>query len=226
MIDRHAKSTEFGPLTSYDRDRHAVTFLGDTHPVFHGSVVKAIASAQRSYPSVMKVMQRGAPSDPDALAYRAFRAEMEHRFQARIVSVDARHPAVVEVWVRAPMAARNFRSGQFFRLQTYEGSSPLVEGARLQIPLATVSGAGVDGDKVRLMILRWGAYPEIAARLQPGDPVVLMGPTGAPVPIPKDKTILVIAGAWGTTASCCRSSEVDICRMSVPPRWMLPESGS
>ena len=197
QVAPHVKAAEFGPFTSYDREGRNVTFLGDTHPVFHGSVVKAIASAQRSYPSVMKTMAQSRAADPDALAYQAFRAEMQHRLQARVVSVDASHPAVVEVWVRAPMAARNFRSGQFFRLQTYECSSPLVEDTRLQIPLATVSGAGVDGDKVRLMILRWGANPEIAARLRPGDPVVLMGPTGAPAPIPRNKTILVIAGAWG-----------------------------
>jgi NADPH-dependent glutamate synthase beta subunit-like oxidoreductase/NAD(P)H-flavin reductase len=193
----HCKAGEFGPLTSYGRSRHHVTFLGDTHPVFHGSVVKAIASSARSYPHVLKVMENLGSADPDTLAYRAFRAQMEHLFTARVVAVDASHPAVVELWVRAPMAARKFRPGQFFRLQTFETGAPTVAGTRIQIPVATVSGAGVAGDKVRLLLLRWGSNPEIAARFRPGEPIVLMGPTGAPARLPEDKTLMVVAGAWG-----------------------------
>ncbi|MBU2824664.1 pyridine nucleotide-disulfide oxidoreductase, partial [Acidithiobacillus ferrooxidans] len=74
---------------------------------------------------------------------------------------------------------------------------PIVDGTRLQIPVLTVSGAGVEGDAVRLMILQWGTGPRLVGRLQPGDPLILMGPTGAPTDIPSGKTILVVAGRWG-----------------------------
>jgi hypothetical protein len=47
------------------------------------------------------------------------------------------------------------------------------------------------------MVLQWGTAPRLVGRLREGDPVVLMGPTGAPTDIPKDKTILVVAGRWG-----------------------------
>ncbi|MGB0713513.1 MAG: FAD-dependent oxidoreductase, partial [Gammaproteobacteria bacterium] len=197
QVAAHVKANEFGPLTSYGDGRHRVTFLGDTHPVFHGSVVKAIASSKRSYPTVLRSMEALGAPDPDRLAYAAFRARMDHLFRARVVSVDDSHPAVIEMWVRAPMAARNFRPGQFFRLQSFESLSPRVDGTTVQVPVATVSGAGVEGDKLRLMLLRWGANPEIAARLSPGTPLVLMGPTGAPAPVGRDRTVMVIAGAWG-----------------------------
>ncbi|MBU2852438.1 hypothetical protein, partial [Acidithiobacillus ferrivorans] len=75
--------------------------------------------------------------------------------------------------------------------------SPIVDGTRLQIPVLTVSGAGVEGDAVRLLILQWGTGPRLVGRLQPGDPLILMGPTGAPTDIPTGKTILVVAGRWG-----------------------------
>jgi len=104
---------------------------------------------------------------------------------------------MVEVWVRAPMAARNFKAGQFFRLQTFESLSPVVENTRLQIPLITVSGTGVKNDCIRLMVLQWGAGPRLVGRLQAGDPVVLMGPTGAPTDMPTGRTIMVVAGRWG-----------------------------
>ena len=43
-----------------------------------------------------------------------------------VVRVDRLTPTIVEVVVRAPAAARKFEPGQFFRLQNYETSSPLV----------------------------------------------------------------------------------------------------
>jgi NAD(P)H-flavin reductase len=104
---------------------------------------------------------------------------------------------MTELWVRAPLAARNFRPGQFFRLQTFESTSPVVAGTRLQIPLLTVSGAGIKGDCIRLLVLQWGTGPRLVNRLRPGDPLVLMGPTGAPTEMPEDQAVLVVAGRWG-----------------------------
>jgi len=52
----HCKTPHFGAFTSYEKDRHYVTFLGDTNPVFHGSVVKAIASGKRIYPQIVKAV--------------------------------------------------------------------------------------------------------------------------------------------------------------------------
>ena len=197
----HAKVPEFGPFTSYQQDGHLVTFIGDTHPVFHGSVVKAIASAARSWPQVMSALaERPARSAPDPSACTAFLDDIGGRLRAEIVSVDTTNPEMTEVWVRAPQAARNFRAGQFFRLQTFESLAPVVAGTRLQIPGLTVSGAGVHGDCIRLIVLQFGAAPRLVGNLRAGDPVVLMGPTGQPTEIPRDENVMVIAGRWGAAA--------------------------
>ena len=197
----HAKAPEFGPFTSYRQGSHYVTFIGDTHPVFHGSVVKAIASAARSWPQVMGALaERPARHSSDPAAGRAFLDDIAQRLNAEVVDVDTSNPEVTEIRVRAPQAARNFRPGQFFRLQTFESLAPVVAGTRLQIPQLTVSGAGVDGDCIRLQILQFGAAPRLVGRLQPGDPVVLMGPTGQPTDIPDGETVLVVAGRWGAAA--------------------------
>ncbi|MCG5537964.1 FAD-dependent oxidoreductase [Halorhodospira sp. 9622] len=191
----HCKAPEIGPFTSYQSAGRTVSFIGDTHPVFAGSVVQAIASARRSYPQVLAALG-GLPMQPGRKA-RAFLDNLAARLTPRVVSVEQPSPAVAEIWVRAPLAAARFRPGQFFRLQTLETHSPVVDGTRLQVPLMTVSGTGIDGDCIRLMLLQWGAAPRIAARLQPGDPLVLMGPTGAPTEIPEDRTVMVVAGRWG-----------------------------
>ncbi len=190
----HCKAPEAGPFTSYEREGRRVSFLGDTHPVFNGSVVKAIASAKAAWPQVMKaILARPAHPQP----YTAFRARMADMLIPRVAAVDRSKRGVVELWVRAPLAARNFRPGQFFRLQTFETGSPVVAGTRLQIPLLTVSGAGVEGDLIRLMVLQWGTGPRLVGRLQAGDSLVLMGPTGAPTDIPHGQAIAVVAGRWG-----------------------------
>ncbi|SMH66300.1 conserved protein of unknown function [Acidithiobacillus ferrivorans] len=196
QVAEHCKAPEAGPFTSYgDHSGHRISFIGDTHPVFHGSVVKAIASAKATYPQVMHALGTlAAASDLDV---QRFQERLRHLLSMRVLRMDRSNPAVTELWVEAPLAARNFRPGQFFRLQTFESHSPIVDGTRLQIPVLTVSGAGVEGDAVRLLILQWGTGPRLVGRLEPGDPLILMGPTGAPTDIPTGKTILVVAGRWG-----------------------------
>ncbi len=196
-VAEHCKAPEFGPFTSYDRDHRRVSFIGDAHPVFNGSVVKAIASAHRSYPDIiadLMSMPEHRPTHPNS---SLFIKSVTDQLTTCVAEIDLKHPVVIELWVRAPMAAKNFQPGQFFRLQTYETSSPKRNGTRLQIPLLTVSGAGVRGDCVRMLLLRFGANAKLAEQLKPGDPIVLMGPTGAPTEIETDKTFLVIAGSWG-----------------------------
>ena len=191
----HSKSRVFGPFTSYQEGGRRVTFIGDTHPAFHGSVVKAIASGMRTYPYVMAAMAHEVPGTDES--HSDFLTRMDDLLTARVVEVRNDNPAMVEVWVKAPMAARNFRAGQFYRLQTFESLSPVVDNTRLQIPLITVSGTGVKDDCIRLMVLQWGAGPRLVGRLRPGDPLVLMGPTGAPTDMPTGRTIMVVAGRWG-----------------------------
>jgi NADPH-dependent glutamate synthase beta subunit-like oxidoreductase/NAD(P)H-flavin reductase len=195
-VAENCKANEFGPFTSYAYQDKRISFIGDTHPVFHGSVVKAIASSQRTYPEVIKLLGQ-QPEDPERKPDDSFTRNFQQKLSATVERIDASHPAVVEIWVKAPMAARNFKPGQFFRLQTFEKYSRVVADTRLQIPLQTVSGAGVDGDCVRLLLLRFGANARIAEQLKPGDPLVLMGPTGAPAELGEKRTVMVIAGAWG-----------------------------
>lgn len=198
QVAEHCKAAQFGAFTSYNKDGRYVSFIGDTNPVFHGSVVKAIASAKRSYPHITSaLLQRPAARGADEAGYLAFRRQMAELLQPRVATVRRDNPAMTELWVHAPMAARNFKAGQFYRLQTFESTSTVVEGTRLQVPLLTVSGTGVKDDMIRLLVLQWGAGPRLVGRLQPGESLVLMGPTGAPTDVPDNKTILVVAGRWG-----------------------------
>ncbi|MGH8671392.1 MAG: FAD-dependent oxidoreductase [Burkholderiales bacterium] len=198
---QHCKESDFGPLTSYREGRRRVSFIGDTHPVFHGSVVKAIASAMRSYPAVMAELDLLPKPDSTELGYRAFRERIAEALAPSVVKVRRESGGVLELTVRAPLAARNFAAGQFFRLQNFESSAPCPRGTPMQTGPLTLSGAGiVNGNSVRMIVLEGSAGSRLCAALRPGDPVVLMGPTGAPTEIVPGETVLVAGGKWAAAA--------------------------
>jgi NAD(P)H-flavin reductase len=108
-------------------------------------------------------------------------------------------PTIVEVVVKAPAAARRFRPGQFYRLQNFESLAPVVDGTRLQMEGLALTGAWVDREKglVSTITLEMGGSSSLCARLRPGEPVVLMGPTGSPTEIPEGETVILAGGGLG-----------------------------
>ncbi|MDP2708261.1 MAG: hypothetical protein Q8O70_12280, partial [Burkholderiales bacterium] len=196
----HCKIGDFGPFTSYGAHGNRVSFLGDTHPVFHGSVVKAIASGLRTYPKIVASLGSRVNQKGDIREYHQFRLRMEELLAARVESVKRLTPSVVELKVRAPMAAKRFKAGQFFRLQNFETRSAVVDGTRLQTEALAMTGARVDPATgiVSLVIIERGASSRLVAALQPGEPVALMGPTGVRASIPDGgETMLFIGGRHG-----------------------------
>lgn len=176
----NVKSPHFGAFTSYVKNHRTVTFLGDTHPIFHGSVVKAIASGQRVYPEICELLAEHVSegNDPE---YRAFRENIQRLLSASVVFVQRHNSRVVEIGVRAPMAARKGGVGQFYRLQNYEYKSDRVHETLLQmegLPLLGVPHLN-DPDVLSFYVIEKGASSRLASYLRPGDPLALMGPTGA-----------------------------------------------
>src|SRR5205823_6022203 len=124
---------------------------------------------------------------------------------------------IVEVIVRAPLAARNFEPGQFFRLQNYETYAREVDGTRLAMEGIALTGAWVDKERglLSLIILEMGGSSRLCAMLQPGEPVVVMGPTGTPTDIPREETIILAGGGLGNAVlfSIARALKDNGCRV-------------
>jgi len=208
-----------GFFTSYCRDGHTVSFYGDNHPHYAGSVVRAMASAKDGYPHVARLFADEPARDAAEQATRdARRRELFTTLDKELVpTVHAVHrltPTIVEIVVHAPAAARKFRPGQFYRLQNFETFAPVVtaergEGphggptafghARLAMEGLALTGAWVDVDKGLLgtIVLEMGASSRLCAALVPGEPVVLMGPTGQPTEIASGETVLLCGGGLG-----------------------------
>jgi len=199
---------EAGFFTSYERDGRYITFYGDNHPVFAGNVVKAMASARQGYHEILRLFAReldgidqegqSAQSAREA-SFRRFTETLDDQLIARVVRVERLTPTIVDVVVRAPMAARKFNPGQFYRLQNYEVNAPLLEGTRLMMEGVALTGAWNDPDRglLSMIVLEMGCSSRLCAMLKPGEEVVVMGPTGSPTEIPAGEQVLLAGGGLG-----------------------------
>jgi NADPH-dependent glutamate synthase beta subunit-like oxidoreductase/NAD(P)H-flavin reductase len=191
-----AKPDENHVLMHKTGDGRFISFFGDLHPSFFGNVVKAMGGAKRGYPTVTKVLtsapQTGVtPKDLTRLC--------RNEFVARVHAVNRLTPTIVEVVVHAPAAARAFSPGQFYRLQNFEVLAPRVEGTVLNMEGLAMTGAWTDPEKglVSVIALEMGGSSDLCAVLKPGEPVVLMGPTGMPTEIHANTTVALVGGGLG-----------------------------
>ncbi|MFI5395769.1 MAG: FAD-dependent oxidoreductase [Candidatus Binatia bacterium] len=194
-----------GFFTSYEKDGRFVTFYGDAHPVFAGNVVKAMASARFGYREIARLFEREVAAqeleEQAELenAWVRFAEVLEDGLRAVVVDAIRLADRIVEVIARAPLAARNFRPGQFYRVQNYEVTAEVVEGIRLTMEGLALTGAWTDPARglISLIVLEMGGSSRLCAILEPGEEIVLMGPTGTPTEIPKNETVLLAGGGLG-----------------------------
>jgi NADPH-dependent glutamate synthase beta subunit-like oxidoreductase/NAD(P)H-flavin reductase len=194
--ERLAKPGAVRVLMSLRPDGSAMSFFGDLHPSYAGNVVKAMASAKQGYPVVSRMLAKRAPAGPTPAALAA---TLNDELRAVVREVVRLTPTIVEVVVRAPMAARAFEPGQFYRLQNYETLATRACGSVLAMEGLALTGAWVDKGSGLLstIVLEMGGSSDLCALLQPGEPVVLMGPTGTPTETPGGETVLLVGGGLG-----------------------------
>ncbi len=194
--ERIAKPHNTYVLMSLRPDGRAISFFGDLHPSFSGNVVKAMGSAKQGYPVVSRTLARRASSSPKPAALLH---HLDDQLRAVVHDVIRLTPNIVEVVVRAPIAARAFKPGQFYRLQNYEALAPRTRDTVLGMEGLALTGASVDHEKGLLstIVLEMGGSSDLCAILKPGEPVILMGPTGTPSETPSQETVLLAGGGLG-----------------------------
>lgn len=185
-------------LMSLDAQGRAVSFFGDLHPSFAGNVVKAMGSAKQGYPAVTSILAK-CLSKPQP----QFLQEINHQLRAYVHEVNRLTPTIVEVVLKAPLAASRFEPGQFYRLQNFEANAARIDHHGQKTTLAmeglAMTGAWVDKDKglVSVIALEMGGSSDLCAHLKPGEPVILMGPTGTPTHIEPGETVMLVGGGLG-----------------------------
>ena len=131
--------------------------------------------------------------------WHALTARLDDELCATVVEVKRLTPTIVEVICRAPRAARGFHPGQFYRLQNFEAHAPRIDGQVLTTEGLALTGAWKDDARglISMITLEMGSSSRMCALLEPGTPVVVMGPTGAPSQIPQGRTVLLAGGGLG-----------------------------
>ncbi len=170
------------------------SYLGDANPIFAGSVVKAIASSKNSYKAITDKLSNYKPKFIDSHA--ELTSKLDQMMLSEVKQVNILSDNIVELIIKSPLAAANFKPGQFFRLQNY-ASDPL----KLMEPLA-LTGAAVDimQGLIHFIILENGRSSKLCRYLQPGEIAALMGPTGMPTMITSKKNVALIGGGLGLAA--------------------------
>lgn len=164
-----------------------VSYFGDADQKYNGSVVKAMASAKDGYKRILHKIKDTSPTDID----------LDNLISSNVKEVIRLTPNVVEIIVRSPLAAANFKPGQFFKLQKYEASTKNIKGYKFPMEGIALTGAEVKDDCISLIVLEMGLSSKLCKTLIPGEKVVLMGPTGAPTEIPHNETVMLIGGGLG-----------------------------
>lgn len=183
-------------LVATDGLNSSVSFFGDLHPSFVGNVVSAMGSAKQGYPVISRTL---AAKPAPAIAPDRIFAEVNANFRAVVHKVERLGPTIVEVVMHAPAAARAFKPGQFYRLQNFETLAKRQDHTLLAMEGLALTGAWVDREKglVSVIVLEMGGSSDLCQTLKTGEPVVLMGPTGAPTHTPAGETVLLAGGGLG-----------------------------
>ena len=156
-----------------------------------------MASAKHGYPHVVALfdddigaLDPAAQADARRAPWTALVARLDDQLLARVERVDRLTPTIVEVVVRAPgrgaalparpvLPAAELRAPQRRTWTDGHVAALMMEGLAL-------TGAWVDAEQglLSLIVLEMGVSSRLCAYLQPGEPVVVMGPTGTPTEIP------------------------------------------
>jgi NADPH-dependent glutamate synthase beta subunit-like oxidoreductase/NAD(P)H-flavin reductase len=196
-----AKPDQANVLMHRAENGRFISFFGDLHPSFFGNVVKAMGSAKRGYPVVSAALAAQPAtnvSGPDLIA------TARDTLTATVHAVNRLTPTIIEVVIRAPAAARAFRPGQFYRLQNFEVLAPQDDEPGIGRTVLNMEGLAMTGawtdpraGLVSVIALEMGGSSDLCAALRPGEPVIVMGPTGTPTEIHANTTVALVGGGLG-----------------------------
>lgn len=181
---------------SEDEEGRTISLFGDLHARYAGSVVKAMASAKNGTPFITQALSRLSSKSINS---SALFKRVETAFTATLQEIKRLTSSMTELRIHAPAAAHHYQPGQFFRLQNYASHAPYFQGNSLVMEPLAVRAAWVDKEQgmIDVVILNVGASSSISPYLKPGEPLILMGPTGTPTEIPHTQKVLLIGEGVG-----------------------------
>lgn len=189
----HVKSEIFGPFTSYDRDSRKISYIGDAHPLFQGNVVNAIASATRTYPHIKNLLKESVSNLESLEEAQNFLNKLRHLYSCKVLKVSQLNNRI-NLEILAPQAAKTFKVGQFYRLQSYDFQlkAMKIDKRYVSKPISIFPSA-VDKKTGTLSFnISMDKFIAITVKhLKQMDEIALMGPTGAAMKLPMKENIVI-----------------------------------
>jgi NADPH-dependent glutamate synthase beta subunit-like oxidoreductase/NAD(P)H-flavin reductase len=180
-------------------DNKFISFFGDLHPSYFGNVVKAMSSAKKGYPKITSILKQQFSNNQNNQSNQNIISVIQEGLSAKIHDVIRLTPNIVEIVIKAPFAAKNFRPGQFYRLQNFSAYAPIINNTKLAAEPLAMTGAWVDKELglVGCIALEMGGSSNLCTIFEPGMPVSFMGPTGTPTHIQSNETVMLVGGGLG-----------------------------
>ena len=183
-----------------------LSFFGDLHPDYAGNVVKAMASAKDGHQSVSNsILRTSAKPENQTKSHPNFTQLTKHLDRSlltQVLEINKLAPQIFEIVVRSPSAVNNFKPGQFYRVQNFEFNTnatskcgkfkPVMEALAL-----TGASTNTTSGLLSLIVLEMGGSSDFCKYLRRGEYISMMGPTGTPTEIPKNKNVMLVGGGLG-----------------------------
>ncbi len=210
------KANNIGFLAAKDENNQkTVSFFGDGHKAFMGSVVKAMASAKNGYETInesLKIL-------PNKKNYPEFLDKINEQFNVKVHELNILSNNVFELVVHAPILSKKTKLGHIFRLQNYHALAPKKGKTLLGMEGVALTTYKIDQKKglISVIIINAGGSSSIVKDLKVGENIVFMGPSGSPTEIAKNKNVIFLAAGRGVfpLASLAKEHKKNGCKVTL-----------
>ena len=168
-------------INQIDSDsKKAISFFGDLHRDFEGSVVKAMASAKKGAQEIEQIIN-------EVKSCNAIR-DVAKDFLVKIIEINRLSSHVVEIVISAPLLSIKTKVGQIFRLQNYAKFTQEINEHKLLMEGIAITALSIDKDKgiITGIVVETGGSTSLIKNFKKNEPCVFMCPSGKPTEITKN----------------------------------------
>ena len=191
----------------------SISILGDTHKIFNGSVVKAMASAFYGQYAIAKSMSENSIQKN----FKDLIDDFEEEVCSELISINKITDLIYEVNIKSKLMAEKFQAGQFFKIQNFESLAKINNGVKLYAEPVILTGMHMDKQNhiIKCIVLKSGASSNILENISINEPILFMGPLGEPTHVPHNKKIMVIGGglANATVINIAQQAKLNGCEV-------------
>jgi NADPH-dependent glutamate synthase beta subunit-like oxidoreductase/NAD(P)H-flavin reductase len=187
---------DYNFITKFDENNYkSISYFGDMHKNFEGSVVKAMASAKKGYKQISDLLKLIPNIDNSLKNYRNYQDD----FKVNISSINRLSDNVVEVVVKSHLLANQTQIGQIFRLHNYHQLAIKSGDQIMAMEGVVVTALAIDKENGTIsgIVVETGGSASLIKNFKIGEPCIFMGPSGKPTEIPKNEKVMLVGGGRG-----------------------------